>query len=139
MERQLEGGIKREECRSRLCLYNETYLVTALLSRPSGLWFPVPGLKVTNRIQWRGASCKYSSVTDTYNWSCKFCDIFALYLSEPRMCSIINHMGTGRWTRPPYKAFYLRIFICGIINGTFNRKTVPVCQSTYFIEAMRRI
>jgi hypothetical protein len=53
--RQLEGGIKREESRNRLCLYSETYLATALLSRPSGLWFLVPGLKLTNRIQWRGA------------------------------------------------------------------------------------
>lgn len=61
MERQLEGGIKREECGCRLCLYNETYLAAALLSRPSGLWSLVPGLKVTNRIQWRGASCRYSS------------------------------------------------------------------------------
>jgi hypothetical protein len=75
--RQLEGGIKREESRIRLCLYSETYLATALLSPPSGLWFLVPGLKVTNRIQWRGASCKYSSVTDMYSLSYKCCDISA--------------------------------------------------------------
>lgn len=57
--RQLEGVFEREEPRSRVCLCSETYLATALLSRPSGLWFLVPGLmKVTNRIQWRGASCK---------------------------------------------------------------------------------
>jgi len=37
IERQLGGGIKREERGTGLCLYNETYLATAFLSRPAGL------------------------------------------------------------------------------------------------------
>jgi hypothetical protein len=33
--------------------WNVQNLATALLSHPSGLWFPVPGLRVSSRIQWR--------------------------------------------------------------------------------------